>query len=497
MKRTRILALTLAVLMLAGIFAACAGTEPETTTTEATTTEATTTEATTTEATTTEATTTEATTTEATTAEPKLDLGGRELTIVDRSSGTMYIYPDDPEGNESDANFKAAWDAVQDEYNFVLSMPGGLKLDAVLTNIYAGDTDANGDIYMCKPLEWVTLALNGYLAALNSDQIKATGFDVYDPAAFHQDFTQAMQIYNKIFACQWAGDYSVVSFGWCVYFNIDYVDQYGGESDLFQVVRDMKWDWEKFMDLQQKCAKDLDGDGVYDIWGSGEHSYGQEIYTIPGGAIVYLDEETGKYMSGLTLPETEEALQFAQNYFNSGYCETSTGYGKIHAMFNQGMVALQWGEKFNTTSQSAGFRESTIRYGLVPLPKHPDAETYVNVLGGVPGCTLFAANSHFEENAQILYALGKTFTSDGWKDNYCEVELQGNEDSLDMVCNYIWGEHGTSVFDLIWGEKETLLNTFRNDTYFPIVTGNGSIAEICEAQNAIIQGNLDALFHQQ
>jgi hypothetical protein len=119
------------------------------------------------------------------------------------------------------------------------------------------------------------------------------------------------------------------------------------------------------------------------------------------------------------------------------------------------------------------------------------------VLGGVPGCTLFAANSPFEENAQILYALGKTFTSDGWKDNYCEVELQGNEDSLDMVCNYIWGEHGTSVFDLIWGEKETLLNTFRNDTYFPIVTGNGSIAEICEAQNAIIQGNLDALFHQQ
>ena len=102
MKRTKILALLLALVMIAGLFAACNGGETGTTTaTEATTTEAatTTTEATTatTEAiaTTTEATTTATTVATATetTEDPFAAFAGKEFTFSIKNCGGLYGDP--------------------------------------------------------------------------------------------------------------------------------------------------------------------------------------------------------------------------------------------------------------------------------------------------------------------------------------------------------------------------------------------------------------------
>ena len=505
MKKTRLVALLLALVMVAGLFAACNGTEPETTTTAATTTEATTTEATTTEATTTEATTTEATTedteatTEATTEAPAgLDLGGREWTYVDGSANTFHMYPYDDLESEYATTWREKWAELEDTYNFTLTKleGGGDDVAGKITLITAGDWDSLGDTLITKPLEWVVLAVNGYIAALNSDECKANGLDVADSKAFFQPFTQAMQLKGNVYAAQWAGTYNSAAFGWCIYFNPEYISQYGGIDDLFQVVRDMKWDWETFLDLQQKCTVDTDGDGTFDIWGSGEHSYGQEIFTIPGGSIVFYDETDGKYKSGFAQTATQEALQFAQDYYNSGYCETEHGYGSIHRLFNEGKVAMQWGENWNTSADDMGFVNSQITFGIVPIPKHSSADTYANVLGGVPGLTLPKGNSHFAENCAVLQVLGEAFTSDDWADSYAAEEIQGNENSLDMVLNYIWGDHATVYLDLGWAEWETMENYFRNNIYFPIVTGKSGVAEICEQYNAEFQANIDAIFHQ-
>ncbi|MDD6262902.1 MAG: hypothetical protein PUA83_07465 [Clostridiales bacterium] len=487
MKKTRLLALLLALCMVAALFAACGNTEPDETTA-----------ATTTAADTTAADTTAADTTAADTTVPenKLDLGGRTFTIRDNASNTMQIYPKDEFQSAYYDAWRDLWAEIEETYNFTFEKLDHCDFAQLMTYITAGDTDAIGDILVTKPLDWIPLATNGYIAALNSDECKANGLDIYDSKAFYQDFTQAMSVYNNIYAAQWVGDYNGASFGWCIYYNIDYVSQYGGVDSLYQVVRDMDWTWETFIDLQKKCTQDTDGDGTVDIWGSGEHAYGTEMFTIPGGDIVIYDEAQNKYVSNITSAAAQEALQFAQTQYNSGYCETSNGYGNIHRMFKSGEVAMVWGEKWNTSADDM-LVNVDFNMGLVPLPKHESAETYANVLGGVPGTVLLKANSNFAQNCAMLQALGEAFTNEDWTGSYCEEELQGNEESLEMVLNYIWGEHGTTYLDLAWGNNDLLLNVFRNDIFFPVVTGKNSVSEVVQAQNATFQANIDEVFGQK
>ena len=471
MKKTRLLALILALVMVVALFAACGTEEPEQTTTEATTTEATTAEA------------------------EKLNLGGRTFVITDCAANTMQIYPKDEFQGAYYDDWRNLWSEIESEYNFTLRVGDYIGMDTITTYLNSGDVDLIGDVLVCKPTEWVSLASNNYLAALDGEEAKANGLHIDDPNAFYQDFTQAMALYGKVYAAQWVGDYNGASFGWCIYYNIDYVSEFAGIDSLYQVVRDMDWTWEKFLDVQQKCAQDLDGDGVYDIWGSGEHAYGTEMFTIPGGDIVVYDEATGKYVSNITSAAAQEALQFAQNQYNSGYNETENGYGNIHRMFKVGDVNMVWGEKWNTSADDM-LVNVDVNMGLVPMPKHASAETYANVLGGVPGTVLFKSNSNFAQNCAMLQVLGESFTNKDWTGSYCEVELQGNEESLEMVLNYIWGEHSTTYLDLAWAHGDMLLNVFRNDVFFPIVTMNKSVSEIVNAQNSIIQANLDEILGQ-
>ncbi len=496
MKKTRLLALVLALVMVVAIFAACGDVEPEETTTAATTTEATTTEATTNEGTT-AATTTEApteTTTEATTADPRLDQGGRVVTIASAFIGDMTPTPGTSEFHD---NWQAVYDSVAEDLNIELQLISGPHEYAdAMPFLMSGDLESIGDISNGKIHIVFPMAINGYAAQLNTDEMANFGLNVTDENAFFQPYTTAMSLNGDIYGCLWNGPYFVCEFGWCMFVNLDYVNEYGGETDIFQTVRDMNWTWEKFLDLQEKCTKDLDGDGTIDIWGSGEHSYGQEIYTIPGGATVYYDEASGKYLSGLSRVETQEALQFAQNYYNSGFCETSTGYGDIHRMFIAGEVAMQWGEQWNTAPGNY-FDGADTNYGILPIPKHADAQTYTNVLGGVKSFYLMKGNEDFELNAFVLQKLGEAFTdTDAVWDTFLTENAAGNEQSVEMVQDYIWGQYATTVTDYSWTNWTELQQWYRENVYFPIVTGKSTIAEVVGAQDASFQSIIDNVFGQ-
>ena len=470
MKKYRVLALALVLILSLSLFAACSGTEPEP---SGTTTEA----------------TTEATT--AATTAKKLDLGGRTV-ILAAHKASDYL----PEVGASQFHddWQAVYDALCKEFNFTLEITTTVnKYPDALEHIVSGDIDYLGDLCNMKTEYWIPCALNGYLAKLNSDEVLALGLDVSDSKAFYQPYTQAMKLGDDIYAAQWNGKFRTCEFGWCMYANLDYLSEYAGESDIFAVVRDMGWTWEKFLDVQQKCTKDTDGDGTIDIWGCAEHSYGQEIFTIDGGCTVYKDAD-GKYVSGLALPESIEALLFAQDYYNNGYNETSLDYGDTHRLFCDGGMALLWGEKKNTDA-GRNLDGCGIRYGILPIPKQANAEKYVNVLGGVRSFALFKGNSHYAENAALLYQFGLAFTDDDWKDSFLEQNCAGNRDSLEMVCDYIIGDHARTVIDYAWG-SEVMEDWFRENIYFPLVTKTGTVRENVEGRTAEFQAQIDAAFQQ-
>ena len=131
------------------------------------------------------------------------------------------------------------------------------------------------------------------------------------------------------------------------------------------------------------------------------------------------------------------------------------------------------------------------------IPKHADAETYTNVLGGVKSMFLYKSNSEFALNAVVLQKMGEAFTdTDKVWDTFLTENAAGNEQSVEMVKDYIWGANATTVTDYSWASWDELQQWYRNNIYFPIVTGNGTVAEIVAQQDTAFQRQIDAIFVQ-
>lgn len=138
------------------------------------------------------------------------------------------------------------------------------------------------------------------------------------------------------------------------------------------------------------------------------------------------------------------------------------------------------------------FKTTSVEYGLVPMPKGPDIDHYVNVLGGVRCFSIFACNPNIKDIATVLAYMGTKFTDDGWEQGYCENDLQGDEEALEMVTDYIWPN---TVVDYCWCSSPAL-DTFRNDIYLPITRGENSPTQMVESGNAKFQADIDEILNK-
>jgi hypothetical protein len=358
----------------------------------------------------------------------------------------------------------------------------------ILPIILSGNTPC--DICDMKTHTWIPCAANNLLVPMDDSQVVAGGLDHTDPTKFFQPFTQAMKLDGHVYGVRWNGTFDVCEFGWCIYFNKQYVNE-AGVSDLYKVVRDGKWTWDYYLNLAQKMTRDTDQDGVPDVYGNGTFAYGSEVFT-NGGYIVSQDS-SGKYVVTLNDPRCISALQFTHTLCNNG-TTSPLEYGAVHRAFNEGKVAMVWGEQWNTSAGDLGFKETAIEYGLVPMPKGPDIDHYVNVLGGVRCNCIFACNENIKDVATILAVMGQYFTNDGWSEYYCSEELQGDEDALDMVLNYIWPN---TVVDYSWCDWDTVCSKlFRENIYLPITKGEGTPMQKVEAGLAQFQAGIDEILNK-
>ena len=420
MKKTRILALILAVIMVAAMFTACGGTEDPAETTAATTTAATTTAATTTEATTTEATTTK-------------DPGYNGYEFVLANPGDAY--KQDP-ANEIEQEMMDIYAELEDELNCTFSF---INVDSpeteLLTKAMAGDNIA--DFLRCKQNAWVPGAVSNALRPLNTSEVYETGMNVNDVTMFDSVYTQLANIHDgNIWGCEMAGKYYIPAIGFTYVFNKPLLEQNGYPADtVYQKVRDYEWTWEYFMEIASTVTKDTDGDGQYDIFGQTMVDIESELES-NGIGLMYFKEDTQQWTSGFETQNIVDSLTFVLTIATDPKYSIvdDIDNGTRRQIFYEGKAAFGclYGAHYGSEGANA---LCEFDYGIVPIPKGPAADGYSYVIPDLNVFVLQNANKNWETSCAIMAKLASRFTDPAAASEYLRSYFRDDE-SIEVLENY-------------------------------------------------------------
>lgn len=201
---------------------------------------------------------------------------------------------------------------------------------------------------------------------------------------------------------------------------------------LYDLQKSGEWTWSKFLELCEKLTRDVDGDGVTDIYATGSNGADLIDYLICSCGLELFDIKDGKYVNNLGTDEVLAALNFAQKLADFGYefpREENTSWDYYIAAFREGKVAMHFGRPYQTYSYS-DFGEMQDELGFVTCPK-PDAassrriwneETQIAV---IPACydAQTAADIAFAYNIWTNPVPGQEFVDTVWENAITEYKL--------------------------------------------------------------------------
>lgn len=297
------------------------------------------------------------------------DLGGMEIVIRNWwSDGTTPAPTDDYE--EARYNY-LNW--IQDTYNFTIREEGLSSYDSMPEDFATFATSGGNENYIFTV--WQGSAL---VSAMNSGLM-------YDLSTLDcLDFSEK----------KWEGGVHKLMVGSNgeiygmnhqtpearigVYFNKEILQDAGiNPNDLYTWQENGEWTWEKFAKVCETVQRDIDNDGVVDVYG--ETSQRQQIYM---GAVYsnggeFIGKENGKYVNKLETNETLEALNWAMELMNQYELPIASdaAWDYYVSAFKEGAAAfcVDDGYRFND------FANMEDDWGFVCFPKGPNMDDYTNV----------------------------------------------------------------------------------------------------------------------
>lgn len=307
------------------------------------------------------------------------DLGGVEIIIRD------WWSPEEPEAPRNDYE-EAQLDYrewAQETYNFTMKQVaisdwGSAPQDFVDYVSTGGDDN------------WYVFTLRDDVATTSA---MATGL-MYDLSTLDcLDFSEPKFTKNKLHQmygkngsiyCMYAGD-SEPRTG--IFFNKRLLTEAGiNPEDIYDMQAAGTWTWDAWTDLMAQVQRDLDNDGVTDVWG---FNVNNGVYTMNaiysnGGELVGQDA-SGKYTYRLEDPETLEALEWAVSVFND-YQQVNpedAQWDYYKTAFTSGECAFMVEDAYNITGMLVDMQDD---WGFVMFPKGPRASDYTNCWSNNPAC---------------------------------------------------------------------------------------------------------------
>ena len=244
----------------------------------------------------------------------------------------------------------------------------GIFLSAIRNSINSGSDDF--DIIASYAYYTTPLALDGNFVNL----AKFPHID-YEKPWWPDSITANLEIANKLHFI--TGEYTLTLLRGinCIFFNKTIAQDFA-IPNLYQLVLDGEWIFDKYSEIAKSVSKDLNGDGIYDK----EDLYG------------HLSLSFDVYLSAFQLPlsETESGGTLKLAVYNEKFV---SAYDKLHAFWNDRAsypmklfddTDWVWGKQIFTNDQalfnggflkwSEVFRDMASDYGILPYPKYDKSQ---------------------------------------------------------------------------------------------------------------------------
>ncbi len=340
-------------------------------------------------------------------AEAKYDLGGRTVTLGSWGS----LAPDD-----SDPHYAEWMDligGIEEKYN--------CKLDFYTTN----DFHTYNTAILTTALSGDIIA-DAFWAHFQTMVPRWVNQDLVAPLDDYFDFSLDMWNANENDTWKMNGKhYGITNWidepGHMILFNKKIVsDNNISPESLYKLQNDGSWTWDKLSEYAIKCTRDTNNDGTIDTWGFGSYSaspYTAEPFIYANGSAPVTLTEDFKYTYNLEDPRVVEAMEFGHKLcYEDKVCDmSSTDVGYWEALWKRGKIAFYEAPSWAWAPYYDIFAEAGIEYGILYLPKGPQADDYVNPESAMGGIFMQPAVKDKEAIAAIVTEFE---APQPWKTNY-------------------------------------------------------------------------------
>ena len=226
-----------------------------------------------------------------------------------------------------------------------------------------------------------------------------------------------------------------------IFFNKGMATEYL-DVDLFDLVRDGAWTYEKMMKLASDVTFDYSGDGVIgtgDVYGIAGGSYSALCFTFGGNYSFVVKDADG--VPGLRDDYTD-FFNFFQKVVSDHADPNVVGYGLSDgaAMFGENRQLF----RVEMLGASLDLRAAGVSYGILPLPKWNEAQTDFYTFPHQSASTTICiptANKEYDKTSRIVEDLAH-YSRDHVLTHYIQgnlylKNLDGDTDSYEIVLNLL------------------------------------------------------------
>ena len=227
------------------------------------------------------------------------------------------------------------------------------------------------------------------------------GYLNFEKPWWNQTIVNELAVYGSLFFAGGSLTLSEISGGTCLFFNRDlFNERFPDERDavLYQLVKDGKWTVDKLAAYVAQVWDDLNSNGVIDdgdVVGTSNHaidgtSAGQmDAWIVAMGLKLTETDIYGEPTLALFNNHTVPAYEAVRNVFGNNPGALLKKSGVVETTMANGNVLF-----YNRTfSYGATMRESTVNYGVLPIPKYDeDQEDYYTGFGNSASAVAVCSN---------------------------------------------------------------------------------------------------------
>jgi len=376
---------------------------------------------------------------------------------------------------------------MQEKYNFTVSfinVPFDQILEQFTASTLAGDPFAD--------IAWVTnhwffpgLVANGFLLP-----VEDLGVFDFSEDKWNDGIIEASKYKGKIYGLATGGP--EVRTG--MYFNKAIFER-EGLPNLYELMVNKEWTWDKMLEIALKATKDLNGDGTIDQWGLNSNLEWPLIYSNNAEGVRIID---GKPVFALTEANAIEAFQFWQDLILvHKVCDIppdGASWDYYIQQFQDGKTAMCAAQWWVTERFSPNMADD---YGFVLFPMGPKADDYVMHTDEVVFPVIPSAVKKPEEVAVFYDKYTDPFPDDeedpdGWKESF--LSNARDMETVDITMQMLKDKN---YLKISWWRSFSELEQLGWNTFWKISTGNQTPQVTMEEMAPQAQAILDDALTRQ